>query len=410
MKKPKRPRIALGAAVAALVLTGATAATAGAAAPDPGSAPLGTVRGAEAPDTVDGEYIVVLKDSGSRARQLRAAEGVRDKAEELTDTFGGRPDRTFDSALKGFSLKATEKQARRLAADPAVAYVEANRVERGDDVQTDPSWGLDRIDQRDLPLDASYTYRGTASNVTAYVVDSGINISHEDFGGRASYGYNFVDGNRTAEDCHGHGTHVAGILGSGTYGVAKGVKLVAVKVLNCNNLGTTAALLAGYDWVAENAVKPAVVNVSIGGSPSDAKSAMIRKLVDAGLTITASAGNKGTDACAQSPALEESVITVAATARDDSKPSWSNHGSCVDVFAPGASVPSLGIDSDTAVRTMSGTSMSAPYATGVAALYVAENPGATPDQVSRALLTGATGDRVTGAGAGSPNLLLHSGE
>ncbi|WP_240958454.1 S8 family peptidase [Streptomyces barkulensis] len=431
VKKARRPRIAVGAVLAALVLTGTTAAAASAASPGPEPAPLGEVRGADAPGALDGEYIVVLKETGDRARGLRTAGGVRDRAERLTGTFGGEAERTYSSALKGFSLKATEKQARRLAADPSVAYVEANRVERGDvlpqapdlprapgpskgpDVsgtllQADPGWGLDRIDQRDLPLDASYGYGATAPNVTAYVVDSGINIAHEDFGGRASYGYNFVDGNRTASDCHGHGTHVAGILGGETYGVAKSVKLVAVKVLNCQNSGTTEGVLAGYDWVAENATGPAVANVSIGGLASDAKDAAVRKMVEAGITVVVSAGNKATDACTQSPAREPSVITVAATARDDSRPSWSNHGDCVDVFAPGASVPSAGIGSRTAERTMSGTSMSAPHVAGAAALHVSKNPEATPAAVTRALLDASSPGRVTGPGEGSPNRLLYS--
>ncbi|CAL9443754.1 Extracellular serine proteinase [Streptomyces sp. enrichment culture] len=423
LKKARRPRIAVGAALAALVLAGTTAGAASAA-PGPEPAPLGEVRGADAPGALDGEYIVVLKDSGDRARGLRTAGGVRDRAEELAAAFGGEAERTYSSALKGFSLKATEKQARRLAADPSVAYVEANRVERGDvlpqapgaaavqgvlqDVQPDPGWGLDRIDQRDLPLDASYGYGTTASNVTAYVVDSGVNIAHEDFGGRASYGYNFVDGNRTASDCHGHGTHVAGLVGGAAYGVAKGVKLVAVKVLDCQNSGTTEGVLAGYDWVVKNAVGPAVANVSIGGAASDAKDAAVRRMVQAGITVVVSAGNKATDACTQSPAREPSVITVAATARDDSRPSWSNHGGCVDVFAPGASVPSAGIDSKTAVRTMSGTSMSAPHVTGAAALHVSENPGATPAAVTRALLEASSAGRVAGPGEGSPNRLLYS--
>ncbi|GAA2425168.1 hypothetical protein GCM10010405_04660 [Streptomyces macrosporus] len=398
----------MGAAVAALVLAGTTVATAGAATPDPDTAPLGVVRGAGAPNALDGRYIVVLKDSGTAARTLKAPGDVREKAEELTDAFGGEAARTYASAFKGFSLRATEKQARRLAAHPAVAYVEADRVERGDDIQSAPTWGLDRIDQLDLPLDAGYTYDATAPNVTAYIVDSGINIAHRDFEGRASYGWNFVDGTRTASDCHGHGTHVAGTVGGETHGVAKDVKLVAVKVLNCENSGSTEGVLAGYDWVVKNAVKPAVANVSIGGAASAAKDAAVKKMIEAGITVAVSAGNKGVDACTQSPAREPSVITVAATARDDSKPSWSNHGTCVDLFAPGSSVLSTGIDSTTATKTMSGTSMAAPHVTGAAALYVSEHPTATPAQVTRALLDAAGTGRVTGPGEGSPNRLLHS--
>ncbi|MFD1828611.1 S8 family peptidase [Streptomyces desertarenae] len=412
----RRSRIAVGAALAALVLAGTAAATAGAASPGP-EAPLGAVRGADAPDAVDGEYIVVLKESGSAARTLRAPAGVREKAEELTGSLGGETRRTYSAALKGFSVEATEKQARRLAAHPDVAYVEANRTERGDDlpaglgardVQVAPAWGLDRIDQRDLPLDAAYAYGTEASNVTAYIVDSGINIAHEDFEGRASYGYNFVDGTRTASDCHGHGTHVAGTVGSATHGVAKGVELVAVKVLDCENSGTTEGVLAGYDWVARNAVRPAVANVSIGGSAGDAKDAAVRKMVQAGITVSVSAGNKAAPACDQSPAREPSVITVAATTREDARASWSNHGSCVDLFAPGASVLSLGIGSTTATKTMSGTSMAAPHVTGAAALYLSEHPAATPAAVTKALLDAASAGRVAGPGTGSPNRLLYS--
>nr|WP_155073445.1 S8 family peptidase [Streptomyces taklimakanensis] len=400
--------------MAALVLTGTTAATAGAATPGP-EAPLGTVRGADASNAVDGEYIVVLKDSGTTARTLRAPDDVREKAEELTESLGGEARRTYATALKGFSVEATEKQARRLAAHPDVAYVEANRVERGDDLpagqgtedaQADPTWGLDRVDQRNLPLDGRYEYDTEASNVTAYIIDSGINIAHRDFQGRASYGYNFVDGTRTASDCHGHGTHVAGTVGSATHGVAKGVRLVAVKVLDCRNSGTTEGVLAGYDWVARNAVRPAVANVSIGGSASDAKDAAVRKMVQAGITVTASAGNKSTLACDQSPAREPSVLTVAATTWEDARASWSNHGSCVDIFAPGSSVLSLGIDSKTATRTMSGTSMAAPHATGAAALYLSEKPEASPAEVRGVLKLLATIGRVTDAGVGSPNRLL----
>lgn len=410
-RKRTRTRIGLGlgAGAAALAVLGATLASAGAAepGPEPEPGPSGTIRGAGKGETVDGEYIVVLKERTDRTGVRSLAKGL---AKELVGEHGGAVDRTYTRALQGFSVKASKRQARRIAADPSVAYVEPNRIERGDETtQQDPSWGLDRIDQHDLPLSESYTYASTASNVTAYIVDSGVRIGHEEFGGRAEYGYNFVDGNRTASDCHGHGTHNAGIVGGETYGVAKEVKIVAVKVLNCNNSGTTANVLAGYDWVAKNAEGPAVANVSIGGSASDAKDDAVRKMVEAGITVAVSAGNNDVSACEQSPAREPSVLTVASTTSDDARSGFSNYGSCVDLFAPGSAVPSASHSSDTGTGTKSGTSMAAPHVTGVAALYVSEHPTASPAAVSDAVLDAATDGKVTDRGSGSPNALLHSG-
>lgn len=414
MRRPGRKRtrtrtrigVGLGAGAAVLAVLGTTLASAGAAEPEPG--PAGTIRGAAEGETVAGEYIVVLKDR--KAVRSLGHGSLRSHVKGLVGKHGGTVDRTYSSALKGFSVKASERQARQLAADPAVAYVEPNRVERGaETTQGDPAWGLDRIDQRDLPLSETYTYATTASNVTAYVVDSGVRIGHEEFGGRAEYGYNFVDGTRAASDCHGHGTHNAGIVGGETYGVAKDVKIVAVKVLNCNNSGTTANVLAGYDWVARNAEGPAVANVSIGGSASDAKDAAVRTMVEAGITVAVSAGNNDVSACQQSPAREPSVLTVGSTTRDDSRSSFSNYGSCVDLFAPGSSVPSAAHSSDTATGTKSGTSMAAPHVAGVAALYVSEHPEASPATVGEAVLDAATEGKVTDRGTGSPNVLLHSG-
>lgn len=407
MKRPGPIRLVLGAGVAALAVLGTTLGIAGATESEPGSAEA--VRGAHVGESIDGEYIVVLKERGSSARSVEAAaEAVRGQVGKLTSKYGGSAKRTYTSALEGFSVAMPESKARELAADPAVAFVEPNRVERGDDSQADPVWGLDRVDQRELPLDKSYEFTGDASNVTAYVVDSGIRTDHQDFEGRASYGYNFVEARKTASDCHGHGTHVAGTVGGKTYGVAKKVKLVAVKVLDCENAGTTENVLAGYDWVAKNAVAPAVANVSIGGAPGDAKDEAVRNMVESGITVAVSAGNKDTDACEQSPAREKSAITVAATAKDDSRSSFSNYGECVDVFAPGTGVKSAGHQSDTATATMNGTSMAAPHVTGVAALYVSENPEATPVEVEEALLAASTSDKVTGPGKDSPNKLLYS--
>ncbi|MBB1253897.1 S8 family peptidase [Streptomyces alkaliterrae] len=408
MRRSGPIRLVLGAGAVALAVLGTTLGTAGAVSSE--SRPLGEIRGADVGPVIRGEYIVVLKKKRPEAGSgISTAEDVRSRARGLAGRYDGSLRRTYSAALQGFSVRMTEAKARRLAADPAVAYVEPDRVEYGDDVQTDPVWGLDRVDQRDLPLDKRYEYTRTAGNVTAYVVDSGVRIGHQDFEGRASYGYNFVDDNTTASDCHGHGTHVAGTIGGRAHGVAKKVRIVAVKVLNCQNSGTTANVLAGYDWVVRNAKRPAVANVSIGGSPAAAKDAGVRAMVQAGITVAVSAGNKDTDACTQSPAREPSVITVAATARDDRRSTFSNHGSCVDVFAPGTSIVSTGHGSNTATATMSGTSMATPHVTAVAALHLAGDPGATPAKVTDALLGAASRGKVTGPGAGSPNRLVYSG-
>lgn len=407
MKQPGPIRLVLGAGVAALAVLGTTLGMAGAAESEP--APVGEIRGSAVGESIDDEYIVVLKERAFGARSAEAtAAAVRGQARDLANEYGGSTKRTYTSALEGFSVSMPEAKARELAADPAVAFVEPNRVERADVEQETPTWGLDRVDQRDLPLDRSYESTTDAANVTAYVVDSGIRAEHEDFEGRASYGYNFVDANETASDCNGHGTHVAGTVGGKTHGVAKKVQLVAVKVLGCDNRGTTENVLAGYDWVARNAVAPAVVNVSIGGDVGDAKDAAVRNMVEAGITVAVSAGNKDTDACEQSPAREESALTVAATAQDDSRSSFSNYGECVDLFAPGTGVESAGHESDTDIATMNGTSMATPHVTGVAALYVSKNPEATPSEVAEALIEASTKDRVTEPGAGSPNRLLYS--
>ncbi|WP_312869897.1 S8 family serine peptidase [Saccharothrix ecbatanensis] len=395
----KRTNAALSAVSAALLLVVAMAPQAVSAAE-----PRGTILGANAPDAVDGSYIVVLKESGIS----RGGQQVASAADSLTRQYGGKANFKYADALLGFAMSATAAEAERLAADPSVAYVEQDRLNHIEDTQPNATWGLDRIDQRSLPLNSTYNYSTTASNVTAYMIDGGIRISHKDFGGRASYGYDFVDGDSVAQDCNGHGTHTAGSVGSATYGVAKGVSLVAVRVTDCGGSGTNSQVIAGYDWVARNADGPSVANASIGGSPTDAKDAAIRGVVDAGVTVAVSAGNGDTNACNQSPARVPSVITVAATSKTDARSDYSNYGSCVDIFAPGDSILSLGISSDTATATMSGTSMSSPHVAGAAALYLASHPSASPAEVTSALNTAATTGKVTDPGSNSPNRLLYT--
>lgn len=405
------------AGAAALALLGGTAALAGAT--EPGSAPGGDapghVRGANAPGAVENEYIVVMKESGKaapKASLVESAASVRHLAEgllERTGALGATVEHTYSTALTGFSVHADEGEARRLAALPSVAYVEQNGVEHGDDrTQIGATWGLDRIDQRELPLNDQYSHITGGAEVHAYVVDSGVMVGYPAFTGRASDGWDFVEDDAVAQDCHGHGTHVAGTVGGAIYGVAKEVEIVSVRVLDCENSGTTADVLAGYDWVASHAELPAVANVSIGGSASDTKDAAVRGMVEAGVTVAVSAGNDGGSACQQSPAREPSVLTVAATTSTDARWSASNYGSCVDLFAPGYLIESADYDDPYGSSVWSGTSMAAPHVTGAAALYLAEHPSATPAEVTDALLDRSTKGVVTDARSGTPNRLLYT--
>ncbi|NED71903.1 S8 family peptidase [Streptomyces sp. SID9944] len=404
-----RRTLAAGAS-AALLLVGA--ATAGAtAAPAPPGGPEGRIVGADRPGAVDGSYIVTFKDSVARADVPAAAK-------TLAGRHAGSLRYTYTAALRGFAVRMSEKQAKELAADPSVARVEADAAAYAVDTQTNPpSWGLDRVDQRDLPVDKRYTYATAAAGVNAYIVDTGIRLSHRDFGGRAVSGYDFIDNDTNASDCAGHGTHVAGTVGGGSYGVAKGVKLVSVRVLNCQGTSgdTWAPVLAGIDWVTKNAVKPAVANMSIGGGRTQSVNDAVAASISSGVTWVLAAGNNNADACSYSPASTSSAITVGATdSRDARATGWangqgSNYGSCLDVFAPGDSIVSTSNSGDTASQTMSGTSMATPHVAGAAALLLAAHPDWTPAQVRDRLVADATAGKVTDARTGSPNKLLYTG-
>jgi subtilisin family serine protease len=386
--------------IAVLAVTALLTATASAqAAPTPAE---GTILGTGTPTAIDGSYIVALK-SGASLKQHGVATSARTLLDRHDGTLGG----VFRQALSGFSATMSAQDARELAADPEVAYVEQNQVMRVTDTQINPpSWGIDRIDQRNLPLSASYTYGTTASNVTAYIIDTGILTTHTTFGGRARSGTDIVDGDGNATDCHGHGTHVAGTVGGSAYGVAKGVKLVGVRVLDCSGAGSTAGVIAGVDWVTANAVKPAVANMSIGGGASAALDNAIANSIASGVTYAVAAGNNGADACGFSPSRAPTAITVGATTSTDARASFSNFGTCVDIFAPGLDITSAWFSSTTASNTISGTSMATPHVTGAAALILAGSPDATPAQVTTALTGAATTGAVTGPGTGSPNRLL----
>ncbi|MFE5936734.1 S8 family peptidase [Streptomyces sp. NPDC056470] len=367
-----------------------------AASPTARSATLGDLRLAPASLAVDNSWIVVLKDSSTRAADL-----------------GVTPKHEYRSVLKGFSATMSQARAAALASDPRVAYVEQNATVHMAETQPGATWGLDRIDQRDLPLSTTYTYNTQASNVTAYIIDTGIRTSHSEFGGRARVGTDTVGGGQNGQDCQGHGTHVAGTVGGAKYGVAKGAKLVAVRVLDCNGSGTTAGVIAGVDWVTANAVKPAVANMSLGGGANTSLDDAVKRSIASGVTYAVAAGNGNflglpARACNYSPARVPEAITVGATDSADKRASFSNYGTCVDLFAPGVSITSAWKDNDTATNTISGTSMATPHTAGVAALYLSANPAATPAQVSTALVDNATSGKVQNPLSGSPNKLLHS--
>ncbi|GIM92350.1 S8 family peptidase [Paractinoplanes toevensis] len=324
----------------------------------------------------------------------------------LTARYGGEVAETY-SAIDGFHARMTAAQAAHLATDPSVRYVEPDATVTAA-ATTTPTWGVDRLDQRSLPLSKSFT-APAASNVTAYVLDGGVRVTHREFGGRASNGWDFVDDDAVAQDCSGHGTHVAGTIGGATYGVAKDVKLVAVRVLGCKGSGAYSDIIAGVNWVTEHAKKPAVANMSLGGTTSKALDDAVNRSIASGVVYTVSAGNDHRDACKQSPARIPAAITVGATDVNDTRGSFSNYGSCLDIFAPGVRIESAANGSNTATKTMSGTSMASPHVAGAAALVLAVHPDWTPAQVRDDLVGRAGSGLVRNPGASSPNRLLFTG-
>lgn len=363
------------------------------------AAPEGQILGAGDPGSVSGSYLVTLNGG------TKAPSGA---GKSLAEKYGAKISHTYGTVLNGYAVRANERQAKRLAADSRVAsVVQDTRVTLDHTRKNPPTWGLDRIDQRNLPLDRSYTWPESAgAGVTVYVIDTGIRISHKDFGGRASYGWDFVGDDRTASDGNGHGTHVAGTIAGKQYGVAKKAKVVAVRVLDNAGGGSTADVIAGIDWVTRHARKPAVANVSLGGHRNSQLDAAVRNSIASGVTYTVAAGNDGLPAGRYSPAAVREAITVGATDRKDARAGFSNFGSVLDVFAPGVSITSASYANDTGKATYSGTSMASPHTAGVATLYLADHPKAKPAQVSKALVAQAVTGKVSGRGPGSPNKLL----
>lgn len=367
----------------------------------PAQAQEGQIRLANTDNSVADSYIVVLKDNVRTAAVSAEASGLSAK-------YGAEVSRTYSSALQGFAVHATEAEAKQLAADSSVEYVQQNQKFTISDTQENPpSWGIDRLDQRDLPLDNSYTYATKADNVTAYVIDTGVMVDHPTFEGRATGGFDAIDGDNDPADGHGHGTHVAGTIGGAEYGVAKGVHIVGVRVLDDSGSGTTEQVVAGIDWVAQNHSGPSVANMSLGGGADDALDEAVRGAITSGVTFAIAAGNSSADAAGFSPARVTEAITVAASDNADAQASFSNFGSVVDLYAPGVDITSSW--NDGATNTISGTSMSTPHVTGAAALFLANNPDATPADVAAGLTGAATPDKITNASPDTANLLLYTG-
>ena len=379
-----RPAL-LVALLAAVLASGAPAAA--------DLAPLVEATGTALP----GSYIVVLEPQ----TDTRAAAGrARGLGAAVTHEYG--------SALKGYAARLPGAAVEQLRRSPEVAFVEEDQAVTAIGTQAGATWGLDRVDQRAMPLDRSYTYASEAAGVHAYVVDTGILLEPTEFTGRLGAGYDAVTAGGSATDCNGHGTHVAGTVGGTTYGVAKKVVLHPVRVLGCTGSGSNAGVIAGVDWVRANHVKPAVANMSLGGGASAALDNAVTNASAAGVSFAVAAGNENVDACGSSPARAPAAITVGATTNTDARSSFSNFGTCLDVFAPGSAITSAWSTSPTATNTISGTSMASPHVAGIAALALADTPTATPQQVRDRIVSSGTTGLVTGAGAGSPDVLAHS--
>ncbi|MEV5320048.1 S8 family peptidase [Streptomyces sp. NPDC052687] len=393
--RSKKVRLAAITSLATAALVGGLTTLPAQAAPA-----VGPVLAADSPTAIKDSYIVTLKKGAG-------FKATSSQGKNLIKEYGGSVKRTFGSALNGYTATLSAAEAKRLAADPAVAAVEQNQRVSIDATQTNAPWGLDRIDQASLPLSGTYTYPDTAgSGVTAYVIDTGVRITHSQLSGRAVNGYDAVDGDTTAQDGNGHGTHVATTIAGSTYGVAKKARIVAVRVLNNSGSGTTAGVIAGIDWVTRNHSGPSVANMSLGGGVSSTLDTAVRNSIASGVTYAVAAGNSNTNASSSSPARVAEAITVGATTSTDARASYSNYGSVLDIFAPGSSITAGWHTSDTATNTISGTSMATPHVAGAAAVYLASHTSATPAQVASALTAGATTGKVTSPGTGSPNRLL----
>ena len=395
----RRGLAATAAAILTLGMLTTAAGSAGAApAPDRQAPLLGTSKA----NAIDGRYIVVLE---GRATSSDGTDAVR-----LAKAKGASDVDRYSTAVEGFSARLSDSAVAALREDSDVAYIEADQRVAIDATQSPATWGLDRIDQRNLPLNNAYTYTPTGAGVTAYIIDTGVLSTHNEFSGRVAAGYTAISDGRGTTDCNGHGTHVAGTVGGTTYGVAKQVTIKPVRVLDCTGNGTTSGVIAGVDWVTGNhaAGTPAVANMSLGGGVSSALDTAVSNSIADGVTYAVAAGNENTNACNGSPSRVASALTVGSTTNTDARSSFSNYGTCLDLFAPGSNITSAWYTGTSATNTISGTSMATPHVAGVAALYLQGSPSASPATVGNAITSTATTGVVTGAQTGSPNRLLYS--
>ena len=368
---------------------------------------------------IPGQYIVVMKESSfavdakgallNKSLGHNMAAAVEQQAFNLTSLYSGDVKQQYTAALQGFVVtNIEESQIKRMAAHPMVDFIEADTTVSINVTQNNPVWGLDRSDERSLPMDSKYVYGSTAGNgVNIYVIDTGVRRSHNQFGGRARNGFTSINDGRGSSDCNGHGTHVAGTAAGSSYGIAKRARIYSVRVLGCNGSGSNSGVIAGIDWVANNRVKPAVANMSLGGGFSSATNSAVRRAHNRGVTMVVAAGNDNGNACNKSPASEPRAITVASTQSNDRRSSFSNYGNCVDIFAPGSSIRSAWYTSNSATNTISGTSMASPHVAGAAAVYLGRNRNASPTAVTNWLINRSSKNKVINARSGSPNRLLY---